>query len=171
MTQMKSKKPQIDASVFLAEGCKVTGDVTIAEHSSVWYNTVIRGDLAKIHIGTYTNIQDLVMIHVSGNRPVTIEDHVTVGHSAILHGCTIGQGSLVGMGAIILDGAVISAETSIAAGTLVPGNKTYPPRVMLMGAPARVARELTETEIKIMHETAERYARKAKDAQCDKPAD
>ncbi|MCQ2019451.1 gamma carbonic anhydrase family protein, partial [Clostridium butyricum] len=84
-----SKEPQIADNVFLADGSKVLGDVKIGEHSSVWYNAVIRGDLAKIHIGDYTNIQDLVMIHVKGNQPVTIEDHVTVGHSAILHGCTI----------------------------------------------------------------------------------
>ncbi|WP_407306525.1 gamma carbonic anhydrase family protein [Desulfosporosinus sp. SB140] len=165
MTEIRSKKPQIAGSVFLADGCKVIGDVTIEEHSSVWYNSVIRGDLAKIHIGEYTNIQDLVMIHVSGNQPATIEDHVTVGHSASLHGCTIRKGSLVGMGSIVLDGAIINEETYIAAGTLVPGNKTYPPRVMLMGTPARIARELTETEIQTMHETAERYARKAEDAQ------
>lgn len=164
MTQNRNKEPQIASNVFLADGSKVIGDVTIEEHSSVWYNSVIRGDLAKIHIGEYTNIQDLVAIHVNGNQPVTIEDHVTVGHSAILHGCTIRKGSLVGMGAIVLDGTIINEETSIAAGTLVPGNKTYPPRVMLMGTPARVVRELTETEILSMHETAERYARKAKDA-------
>ncbi|AFM43317.1 isoleucine patch superfamily enzyme, carbonic anhydrase/acetyltransferase [Desulfosporosinus acidiphilus SJ4] len=158
------KKPQIAGNVFLADGCKVLGEVEIGEHSSVWYNSVIRGDLAKIQIGEYTNIQDLVTIHVNGNQPVIIEDHVTVGHSAIVHGCTIRKGSLVGMGAIVLDGAVINEETSIAAGAIVPGNKTYPPRVMLMGVPARVVRELTESEVQALYETAERYAQKARDA-------
>lgn len=156
------KTPQIAESVFLADGCKISGDVTIDEQSSVWYNSVIRGDLAKVSIGKYTNIQDLVVIHVGENRPIIIEDYVTVGHSAILHGCKIGKGSLVGMGAIILDGTTINEETSIAAGTLVPGNKTYPPRVMLMGVPARVVRGLTETEVLSMRETAERYVDKAK---------
>ncbi|GAB6153182.1 gamma carbonic anhydrase family protein [Desulfosporosinus burensis] len=160
-----AKEPKLAKSVFIAEGCKITGDVEIGEQSSVWYNSVIRGDLSKIKIGNCTNIQDLVVIHVNENQPVTIEDYVTIGHSAILHGCQIGRGSLVGMGAIVLDGTIINAETSIAAGTLVPGNKTYPPRVMLMGVPARVVRELTETEIKAMHMTAERYVGKARDAQ------
>lgn len=159
-----TKLPQIAESVFLADGCKITGEVTIDEDSSVWYNSVIRGDLAKISIGKYTNIQDLVVIHVSENQPIIIEDYVTIGHSAILHGCKIGKGSLVGMGAIILDGAIIDEETSIAAGTLVPGNKSYPPRVMLMGAPARVVRELTQTEVLSMREAAERYVGKAKQA-------
>src|SRR5680860_107731 len=158
------KTPQISESVFLAEGCKIIDEVTIEEQSSVWYNSVIRGDLAKISIGKYTNIQDLVVIHVSEGQPVIIEDYVTIGHSAILHGCKIGQGSLVGMGAIILDGATIGEETSIAAGTLVPGNKTYPPRIMLMGVPARVVRELTQAEVSSMRETAERYVDRAKQA-------
>ncbi len=158
------KEPHLARSVFLAEGCKVIGDVHIDEQSSVWFNSVIRGDLAKISIGKCSNIQDLVVIHVNHNQPVIIEDYVTVGHSAILHGCTIGRGSLVGMGAIILDGAIINEETTIAAGTLVPGNKTYPPRVMLMGVPARVVRELTDAEISSMRGAAEQYVGKAKQA-------
>lgn len=164
MLNEASKAPQIARSVFLAEGCKLIGDVRIDEQSSVWYNSVIRGDLAKISIGKNTNIQDLVVIHVNENQPVIIEDYVTVGHSAILHGCKIGKGSLVGMGAIILDGAIINEETSIAAGALVPGNRSYPPRVMLMGVPARVVRDLTEEEISSMFKTAERYVGKAKGA-------
>lgn len=159
-----TKSPKIARSVFLADGCKIIGDVTIDEQSSVWFNSVIRGDLATISIGKNTNIQDLVVIHVNQNQPVIIEDFVTIGHSAILHGCKIGKGSLVGMGAIVLDGAIINEETSIAAGALVPGNKSYPPRVMLMGVPARVVRKLTEVEVSAMYETAERYVRKATDA-------
>ncbi len=158
------KSPKIARSVFLADGCKIIGDVTIDEQSSVWFNSVIRGDLATISIGKNTNIQDLVVIHVNQNQPVIIEDFVTIGHSAILHGCKIGKGSLVGMGAIILDGAIINEETSIAAGALVPGNKSYPPRVLLMGVPARVVRELTEGEVSAMFETAKRYVIKANSA-------
>lgn len=164
MPSKPAKEPRLADSVYTAEGSKISGDVEIGEHSSVWYNSVIRGDLAKISIGSSTNIQDLVVIHVNQNQPVTIEDYVTVGHSAILHGCKIGRGSLIGMGSIILDGVTIGEETTIAAGTLVPGNKTYPPRVMLMGVPARVIRELTESEIAAMYETAERYVGKARDA-------
>lgn len=137
MNNHQTQKPQIAKSVFLADGCKITGDVTIGENSSVWYNSVIRGDLAKISIGRSTNIQDLVMIHVNEHQSVIIEDYVTIGHSAILHGCTIGQGSLVGMGAIILDGAIINEETSIAAGALVPGNRTYPPPGYAHGSPCK----------------------------------
>ncbi|MBC2726410.1 gamma carbonic anhydrase family protein [Desulfosporosinus sp.] len=158
------KKPQIASSVYLADGCIIRGDVEIGEQSSVWFNSVIRGDLAKISIGKCSNIQDLVVIHVNKNQPVIIEDYVTVGHSAILHGCSIGKGSLVGMGAIILDDAIIGEGTSIAAGTIVPGNKTYPPHVMLMGVPARVVRELTEAEVEAMQKTAERYVGKAQEA-------
>jgi len=158
------KEPQIASSVYLADGCIIRGNVHIDEQSSVWFNSVIRGDLAKISIGKCSNIQDLVVIHVNKNEPVTIGDYVTIGHSAILHGCTIGKGSLVGMGAIILDNAIIGEGTSIAAGTIVPGNKTYPPHVMLMGVPARVVRELTETEVETMRQTAERYVGKAQEA-------
>ncbi|EHQ92037.1 gamma carbonic anhydrase family protein [Desulfosporosinus youngiae] len=158
------KEPRIAGTVYLAEGCIVKGDVHIDEQSSVWFNSVIRGDLAKIRIGKCSNIQDLVVIHVAQNQPVIIEDYVTVGHSAILHGCKIGKGSLVGMGAIILNNAIIGEGTSIAAGTIVPGNKTYPPRVMLMGVPARVVRELSDAEVEAMLKTAERYAGKAQEA-------
>lgn len=165
MLNKLASEPKVAKSVFIAEGAKVMDDVEIGEESSVWYNSVIRGDLAKIKIGSYTNIQDLVVVHVNESQSVTIEDYVTIGHSAILHGCKIGRGSLIGMGAIILDGTVIGEETTIAAGSLVPGNKTFPPRVLLMGSPARVVRELSETEIAAMYETAKRYIRKAKDAQ------
>ncbi|MHB8073946.1 gamma carbonic anhydrase family protein [Desulfosporosinus fructosivorans] len=164
MLKDPTRTPKIARSVFLADGCKIIGDVTIGEQSSVWYNSVIRGDLASISIGRNANIQDLVAIHVSENQPVIIEDFVTIGHSAILHGCKIGKGSLVGIGAIVLDGAIINEETSIAAGALVPGNTSYPPRVMLMGVPARVVRELTEAEVSAMFATAERYVSKTNDA-------
>ncbi|MDA8227236.1 MAG: gamma carbonic anhydrase family protein [Desulfitobacterium hafniense] len=156
-----TKEPSIEESVFLAEGSKIIGDVIIGEHSSVWFNAVIRGDLSSISIGKCSNIQDLVAIHVNNGQPVTIEDYVTVGHSAILHGCKIGKGSLVGMGAIILDGANIEDETYIAAGTIVPENKSFPPRVMLMGVPAKIVRDLTQEEIAEMKKTAERYITKA----------
>lgn len=156
-----TKEPSIEESVFLAEGSKIIGDVIIGEHSSVWFNAVIRGDLASISIGKCSNIQDLVAIHVNNGQSVTIEDYVTVGHSAILHGCKIGKGSLVGMGAIILDGANIEDETYIAAGTIVPENKSFPPRVMLMGVPAKIVRDLTQEEIAEMKKTAERYITKA----------
>lgn len=153
--------PQLGHSVFVAEGARVIGNVEIGECSSVWYNTVIRGDMAPIRIGKSCNIQDLCMIHVNQGQPVTLEDEVTVGHGVILHSCTIKRGSLIGMGAIVMSGSVINEETIVAAGSLIPEHKVFPPRVLLMGSPARVARELTETEILSLHQTAERYTLKA----------
>ncbi|HVJ48027.1 gamma carbonic anhydrase family protein [Desulfitobacterium sp.] len=159
--KFQEKTPHLGDHVFLAEGTHVIGDVQIGDESSVWYNTVIRGDLAPISIGKRCNIQDLSMLHVNQGQPLRIEDEVTVGHSVVLHGCTIKNGSLIGMGSIIMNGAVIEEETLVAAGSLVTENKTFPPRVMIMGSPAKVIRELTPQEIKSLHETALRYSQKA----------
>lgn len=155
------KTPKIEENVFLAEGSQVIGEVQIGEKASVWYNSVIRGDLASITIGKRSNIQDLSVLHVNRNQPLVIEDEVSIGHSVVLHGCTIKSGSLIGMGTIILNNSIIGEETLVAAGSLIPENKTYPPRVLLMGSPARVIRELTEEEIESLHQTAERYYQKA----------
>lgn len=159
--EYQSKTPKIGNPVFLAEGAQVIGDVQIGDESSVWYNTVIRGDMAPITIGKMCNIQDLSMIHDQEGYPVTLEDEVTVGHSVIIHGCTIKRASLIGMGSIIMNGAIIEEETMVAAGSLITENKTFPPRVLLMGSPAKVIRELTPVEIATLHQTAQRYAQKA----------
>lgn len=157
----QDKSPKIGQDVFLAEGCKVIGDVTLEDQASVWFNSIIRGDLAPIYIGARTNIQDLSMIHVNRNEPVHIEEEVTIGHSVILHGCTIRKGTLIGMGAIIMNGSEIGEESIVAAGTLVPERKTFPPRVMLMGSPAKIVRELTEHDLEMIRGTAGRYVQKA----------
>lgn len=157
----KGKIPKLGKNVFLAEGAQIIGEVEIDEESSIWYNSVLRGDLASIRIGKRSNIQDMTVIHVNLGQPVVIEDEVSVGHSVILHGCTIKRGSLIGMGAIILNGAVIGEETLVAAGSLVTENKTFPPRVLLMGSPAKVVRELTDMEILSHRATASRYIEKA----------
>lgn len=157
----KGKVPKLGENVFIAEGAQIIGEVRIEEEGSVWYNSVLRGDLASITIGKRTNIQDMTVIHVNQGQPVVIEDEVSIGHSVILHGCTIKSGSLIGMGAIILNGAVIGEETLVAAGSLVSENKIFPPRVLLMGSPAKVIRELTEKEVLSLRATAGRYIEKA----------
>lgn len=165
----KGITPAIGKDVFLADGVKVIGKVEIADESSVWYNSVIRGDMASITIGKRTNIQDLTVIHVNQGIPVLIEDEVSIGHSALIHGCTIKSGSLIGMGSIILNGAVIGEETLVAAGSLVTENKTFPARVLLMGTPAKVIRELTKEEILSLRDTAKRYVEKAREHKENSP--
>lgn len=157
----KGKIPKLGKNVFVAEGSQIIGEVEIDEEASIWYNTVIRGDLASVKIGKRSNIQDMTVIHVNQGQPVVIEDEVSVGHSVVLHGCTINRGSLIGMGTIILNGSVIGEESLVAAGSLVTENKIFPPRVLLMGSPAKVVRELTEKEVQSLRATANRYTEKA----------
>ena len=140
--------PTIASHCFIADTALVIGNVTIGEHSSVWFNTVIRGDVDKITIGHHTNIQDLSMVHVTGGLACTnIGNYVTVGHSAVIHGCTIEDRCLIGMGAKVLDYAVIGAESIIAAGTVVPPGMIVPPRSMVVGVPGKVKKTLTEEEV------------------------
>lgn len=147
--------------VFLAEGCQVIGDVEIGESSSVWYNAVIRGDSNKVVIGENTNIQDNAVLHVSNDAPLVIGDNVTVGHGAILHGCTIGNNVLIGMGAIVLDGAVIEDNCMIGAGTLVTQNKVIPEGYLALGSPVKLIRTLIEEEKESILKNANRYADEA----------
>lgn len=161
----QEKTPEIGNSVFIAEGAQVIGDVKIGDESSVWYNTVIRGDMAPITIGKRCNIQDLSMIHNNQGEPVVLEDEVSVGHSVILHSCMIKRASLIGMGSIIMSGAVIEEETMVAAGSLITENKTFPPRVLIMGSPAKVIRKLTPEEIASLHQLPLRYSNKAAEHQ------
>lgn len=155
------KHPHVDQSVFIAPGAKVIGDVTIGKQSSVWFNAVLRGDEGPIRIGARTNIQDNTTCHLYEDYPLLIEDDVTVGHNAILHGCTIGSGSLIGMASAILDGAEIGESCFIAAGTLIPPGKRIPPRSFVMGTPGKVIREVTEKDLQILRESAEVYVAKA----------
>ncbi|MCS6875082.1 MAG: gamma carbonic anhydrase family protein [Acidobacteriota bacterium] len=151
--------PRISKTAFIAENAVIIGDVEIGEQASIWYNTVIRGDVNFIRIGARTNIQDGTVIHVSRDERFStiIEDEVTVGHSATIHGCYIERGSLIGIGAIILDGARIGAYSLIAAGSLVTPNTQIPPRSFVLGAPAKVRRELTEEEIKDIQKFWQNY--------------
>jgi carbonic anhydrase/acetyltransferase-like protein (isoleucine patch superfamily) len=139
------KKPKIGRDVFLADTATIIGDVEIGDYSSVWYNAVIRGDLDKIKIGKYTNIQDNVVVHVDRGFPVEIGSYVTVGHSAVIHGCIIEDNVMIGLKSCILNGAKISERTIVGAGAVVTG-KEYPPNSVLMGVPARVVKEITDEE-------------------------
>lgn len=159
----QEKIPQIGEKVYLAEGSKVIGSVTVGEFSSIWFNCVLRGDIDSITIGRRTNIQDLSVIHVNPGQPAIIEDDVSVGHSCILHGCRIGRGSLIGMGAIILNDAVIGENSLVGAGSLVTEKKIFPPNSLILGSPAKVVRELTAEEIRSNHLIAERYRQRGQE--------
>jgi carbonic anhydrase/acetyltransferase-like protein (isoleucine patch superfamily) len=153
------KAPRLAASAFLAEGSVVVGDVEIGEGSSVWFGTVVRGDVNHVRIGARTNIQDLSVVHVtSRTHPTVIGDDVTVGHRAVLHGCTIRDRCLVGIGAIVLDGAVVGPDAMVGAGALVPPGMVVPPGTLVLGAPARVKRELTPDELAHLETSAASYA-------------
>jgi carbonic anhydrase/acetyltransferase-like protein (isoleucine patch superfamily) len=157
------KSPRIHESVFVAPGVRIIGDVEIGEDSSVWYNTVVRGDVYWIRIGRETNIQDGSILHVTENQnSLTIGDKVTVGHMAMLHGCTIGDLALIGMGATVLDGAVIGRESFIAAGALITPGVVIPPRVMVMGRPGKVVRELRPDELAGLELSAAHYVEAAR---------
>jgi carbonic anhydrase/acetyltransferase-like protein (isoleucine patch superfamily) len=148
ITAYKGISPHIAESAFIAPGAQIIGDVHIGEHSSVWFNCVLRGDCYYIRVGENTNIQDATIIHVTNGRFATIiGDRVTVGHSVVLHGCTVKDRSLIGIGAIVLDDVTIGEESFIAAGSLVTPGTVIPPRSMVMGSPAKVRREVTDEEV------------------------
>ena len=153
--------PEIDESVFVAESADIIGDVKIGKNSSIWYNTVLRGDEHAIRIGENTNIQDGTVIHVGWDVDTVIGDNVTVGHNALVHGWKIGNNSLVGMGAIVLNGAEIGEYCMIAAGALVTQNKKFPDGVLIMGSPAKVVRELTDEEKQSLIKSADDYYKNA----------
>ena len=143
--------------VFVAEGARIIGDVTFQDDCSVFYNAVIRGDDQPIRIGNRVNIQDNCTLHAGHQDPITIEDDVTIGHGAILHGCTIRNECIIGMGAILLDGCVIPPHCIVAAGALVPQGKTFPEGSLIMGSPARDVRPLSEEEIQSILLSAQHY--------------
>ena len=152
----------IDKSVFIADGAKVIGDVEISKNGSVWFNAVIRADLGSVKIGENSNVQDNAVVHTSKDFGVQIGDNVTIGHSAIVHGCTVGNNVLIGMGAIVLDGAVIEDNCIIGAGTLVTHGKVIPAGSLAYGNPVKVVRQLTDDEIRSITDNAISYAEKAK---------
>lgn len=147
----KEFSPQFDDSNYIAEGVIIIGQAKLCHKANIWFNSVVRADVNEILIGENTNIQDLSMLHVTENQPLIICENVTVGHSVTLHACTINKNCLIGMGATVLDGAIINEYSIVAAGSVVPPNKEYPKNSMIMGAPAKVVRELNEKEIKMLN--------------------
>lgn len=158
----KAYSPIIHPSVYIAENATITGDVSIDESSSIWFQTVIRGDVAPTRIGKRVNIQDLSLIHQSPDAPVTIDDDVTVGHQVTIHAAKINEKALIGMASLILDGAVIGEHAFIGAGSLVPPGKTIPPHTLAFGRPAKVVRKLTESDYKEMERVRESYVEKGR---------
>lgn len=140
------KYPQIHDSVFVAKDSIIIGDVAIDEYSSIWFKTVIRGDVAPTKIGKRVNIQDLSLIHQSPDIPVIIEDDVTIGHQVTIHSATIKSNAFIGMGSMILDGAEIGENAYLGAGSLVTPGKKIPPHTLAFGRPAKVVRQLTEKD-------------------------
>jgi carbonic anhydrase/acetyltransferase-like protein (isoleucine patch superfamily) len=159
----KTVRPRLGERVYVDASAQVIGDVELGDHASVWMNTVIRGDVNGIQVGAYTNVQDNSVLHVTAQYRCLLADRVTVGHSANLHGCTVGPLCLIGIGAIVLTGAVLGEECIVAAGALVPEGMTVPPRSLVMGTPAKVRRDVTEEERAGLRRYAESYARYKED--------
>jgi len=162
----KDRLPEVDPTAYIDQSAQVVGDVTIGAHSSIWMCVVMRGDVNYIRIGARTNVQDGTVVHVMHDTcPTIIGDDVTIGHGAIVHGCTIADRVLVGMGAIILNAASIGEDTIVAAGSLVTERMTIPPRSLVMGSPAKVKRPLTDEEVASIREYADNYVRYKRDYQ------
>jgi gamma-carbonic anhydrase len=154
----KGITPKIHPSVFLAEGAVIIGDVTIGSQSSVWFNTVIRGDVCPIHIGERTNIQDNSTLHVTHDTgPLHIGNDVTIGHGVVLHACTIQDWTLIGMGAVLLDDCLIESHSYVAAGTLVRQGFTVLSGMMAAGVPAKMIRPVSEKEVKAISTSPQNY--------------
>lgn len=154
--------PKVGANVYIAPGAFVVGEVEIGRGSSVWFNAVVRGDIAPVYIGEETNLQDNVTVHVNRDEPVRVGDQVTVGHNAVLHGCTIEDGVLIGISAIILNGAVIGRGSIVAAGALVTQNTIIPPFSLVMGSPGKVVRALSAEETPQASRLPQRYTKIAR---------
>ena len=152
--------PRFDATNYIALTAAVVGDVTLGAGASIWFGASLRGDVHWIEVGAESNVQDNATVHVSrGTHPCRIQERVTIGHNAVVHGCTIEDDCLIGMGAVVLDGAVIGAGSIVGAGALVTMNTLVPPRSLVLGAPARIVRELTDDEVERNRANAAHYVR------------
>jgi carbonic anhydrase/acetyltransferase-like protein (isoleucine patch superfamily) len=160
-----NQTPKISKSCYVSNSVDIIGDVTIGDDSSIWFGSVVRGDVHKITIGKRTSVQDLSMLHVthykkpdrSDGNPTIIGNDVTIGHKVMLHGCTIKDACLIGMCATIIDGAVIGKESIVGASSLITKNKKFPSRSLIMGNPAKVIRSLTDEEVKSIYKSADNY--------------
>lgn len=166
----KGTRPTLGRDVFIAPSATIIGDVVLGDEASVWFGAVLRGDIYPIRVGARTNIQDNAVLHVTGGKAATtLGDDVTVGHLAMVHGCTIGSRCLVGMGSIVLDGAVLEDECFIAAGALVPPRARIPSRSLVMGRPGRVVRALAQADLDQIREAADLYVGYARDFRAELP--
>lgn len=161
MFDTRQHPEQIDASVFIAPGAVVVGNVTVAANASIWFNAVLRGDTEAISIGAGTNIQDGAILHADPGYPARIGAGCTVGHGAIVHGAQVGDNTLIGMGAILLNGVVVGENCVIGAGALLTQGKIFPPGSLILGSPAKISRELKPEEIEANRRSAEGYVQKA----------
>lgn len=159
--ELEGIQPQIAASAWVAPNATVIGDIRLAGEVSIWFNAVLRGDNDPIHIGRQTNIQDGSILHTDAGIPMFIGERVTVGHLVMLHGCTIGDGSLIGIGSVILNRASIGKHCIVGANTLIPEGKTFPDRVLIVGSPGKVVRELSDEEVAKLERSAEHYVKNA----------
>lgn len=150
------------AEAWIAPGARVIGAVTLGSGASVWFNAVIRGDNEPVRIGAGTNVQDNAVLHSDDGAPLTIGSDCTIGHGAIVHGCTIGDGSLVGMGATILNGAMIGRDSLVGANALVTEGKSFPDRSLIVGAPAKAIRSLDDREVAGLKQSAAHYVANAR---------
>jgi len=158
--QLGDDTPIIPASAYVAPEATLIGKIILGENVSVWPGVVIRGDNDFIKLGNGSNVQDNAILHTDPGFPLTVGDNVTIGHQAMLHGCTIGEGSLIGIQAVLMNSAVIGKDCLVGAGALVPEGKTYGERKLILGSPAKVIRELSDEDIEKMHRAAVGYVRR-----------
>lgn len=158
----QNKKPKIHKTAFVAPSADVIGDVTVGEDSSLWFGASVRGDEQAIIIGKRTSIQDNTSVHVCPRHPTIIKDDVTVGHNAVIHGCTVNSNCIIAIGAILLNGCVIGKDSIIGAGAVVMENQKIPPRSLAVGIPAKVIRKLSDNDVKVIKENADEYVKLAK---------
>ena len=155
-------EPEVDASAWIAPGAHVVGRVILRARSSVWFGAVLRGDNEPIELGEGSNVQELCCLHTDPGFPLVIGRDVTVGHRAMLHGCTVGDGALIGMGATVLNGATVGEGAVVGAGALVPEGRSIPPGALVVGMPAKAVRELTEEQRAAFRAGAARYVENAR---------
>jgi len=158
--QLGDDRPIIPASAYVAPEATLIGKVILGENASIWPGVTIRGDNDSITIGNRSNVQDGTVMHTDRGFPLTVGDNVTIGHQAVLHGCTIGDGSLIGIQAVVMNGAIVGKDCLVGAGALVPEGKTYGERKLILGSPAKVIRELTDEDIEKMRRAAAGYVRR-----------
>jgi gamma-carbonic anhydrase len=155
----RATSPVVAPTAYIDESAQVIGDVVIGEESSIWMNAVVRGDVNAVRIGARTNVQDGTIVHAmrDPSHPTVLGDEVTVGHGAVLHGCTLGHRCLIGIGAILLNGSIVGEDSIVAAGTLVPEGMVVPPGSLVMGSPGTVRRALTDDEVGSIKQSAANY--------------